>query len=88
MFRFYRREELSNNSIIIAIAKSDDLFQSKFYDSFKTPFPPKPRTVAYTCVLSTQLYAASIINSSDGRLTAQMQQLTAQMAEWYGASVS
>ena len=38
LFRFYRRVELSNNSIIIAIAKSDVLFQSKFHNSFKAKY--------------------------------------------------
>ena len=31
--------ELSENSMIIAIAKSDVLFQSKFHDSFKAKLP-------------------------------------------------
>ena len=35
LFCFYRRVELSNNSIIIAIYKSDVLFKSKFHKSFK-----------------------------------------------------
>ena len=35
LYRLCRRVELSNNAVIIAIAKSDVLFQSKFHTSFK-----------------------------------------------------
>ena len=54
---------------------------------FKTPFPPKQRTVAYSCVLSTQLYAASTqVYAADTQLYADFFCSTRPSTQLYAVS--